>query len=66
MLSSYGSIRSLIVALEMDNVVEGFVGSFLRNGVPSLKSAYGIMMCYWDGIGSYVLCLMMLSALNWE
>lgn len=50
----------------MDNVVEGFVGSFLRNGVPSLKSAYGIMMCYWDGIGSYVLCLMMLSALNWE
>ena len=63
---SYGSVRSLLIALEMDGVIEGFMGAYLRNSQPNLKSAYGIMLSYWDGISNYILCLMMLSAFNWE
>lgn len=33
-------------------------------GEPYLGTAYGIMMCYWDGIVHFILYLMMISRIT--
>ncbi|KAJ3599224.1 hypothetical protein NHX12_033187, partial [Muraenolepis orangiensis] len=35
-----------------------------HEGEPYLGSAYGIMMCYWDGVVHFVLYLMMISRIT--
>ena len=57
---------NLITALENDGVVSGFVGVYLREGEPYLKTAHCTMVAYWDGIFHYSMYLMMLAALSWK
>uniref|UniRef100_A0A2C9JCQ9 EXPERA domain-containing protein n=1 Tax=Biomphalaria glabrata TaxID=6526 RepID=A0A2C9JCQ9_BIOGL len=65
-LLTFNSVMSLIIALENDGLIAEFMGSYLREGEPYLKTAHGTMMSYWDGIAHYALYLMMLAAVSWN
>ena len=63
---TFGGVASLIIALEGDGIITGFMTNYLRHGEPYLKTGHGILISYWDGIGHYSMCLMMLSAMSWK
>ena len=65
-LLTYSSVMSLIIALENDGLIAEFMGTYLREGEPYLKSAHGTMISYWDGIAHYAMYLMMLAAVSWK
>nr|XP_033812786.1 transmembrane 6 superfamily member 2 [Geotrypetes seraphini] len=56
---SFSSLIDLIISLEED----GYLSGFMREGEPYLRTAYGIIICYWDGTVHYGLYFMMLSAI---
>ncbi|NXF71766.1 TM6S2 protein, partial [Sclerurus mexicanus] len=61
---SFISIVDLIIALEEDGFISGFVEAYVREGEPYLRTAHGIMICYWDGIVHYGLYLTMIAAIG--
>ena len=65
-MCAFGGVASLIIGLEGDGIVKGFMSEYMKNGEPYLKTAYGTMVSYWDGIGHYALILMILSAMSWK
>ncbi|RUS76372.1 hypothetical protein EGW08_015852 [Elysia chlorotica] len=65
-LLAYSSVMSLVIALENDGLIADFMGAYLREGEPYLKTAHGTMISYWDGIAHYAMYLMMLAAFSWN
>ena len=65
-ICAFGGVASLIIALEGDGFIHGFMTEYLRSGEPYLKTAHGTMISYWDGILHYALILMMLCAVSWK
>ncbi|XP_071434055.1 transmembrane 6 superfamily member 2 [Pithys albifrons albifrons] len=61
---SFISIIDLIIALEEDGFISGFMEVYVREGEPFLRTSHGIMVCYWDGIVHYGLYLTMVAAIG--
>uniref|UniRef100_A0A8D0D2E3 Transmembrane 6 superfamily member 2b n=1 Tax=Sander lucioperca TaxID=283035 RepID=A0A8D0D2E3_SANLU len=61
---SFTCVIDLMSALEYDGIISGFMEFYQKTGEPYLGTAYGIMMCYWDGIVHFIMYLMMISRIT--
>ncbi|NXD14265.1 TM6S2 protein, partial [Nothocercus nigrocapillus] len=61
---SFTSAVDLVIALEEDGFISGFMELYVREGEPYLRTAHGIMICYWDGTVHYGLYLAMIAAMS--
>ncbi|NWI20093.1 TM6S2 protein, partial [Crypturellus soui] len=61
---SFTSAVDLVIALEEDGFISGFVELYVREDQPYLRTAHGITLCYWDGTVHHGLYLAMIAAMS--
>ncbi|XP_074193909.1 transmembrane 6 superfamily member 2 [Rhinolophus sinicus] len=61
---AFTSVVDLLIALQEDGYLMGFMEFYTKEGDPYLRTSHGIFICYWDGIVHYLLYLAMAGAIR--
>ncbi|NXA42549.1 TM6S2 protein, partial [Eudromia elegans] len=64
LLFSFTCAVDLLVALEEDGFISGVAELYVREGESYLRTAHGVLLCYWDGTVHYGLCLAVVTAMS--